>query len=210
MMLRSQAGFGLSCLAALSMLSACAETPARMQGVAQLNQAAVGCGLAQGELIQDQRQSRLLIVHRASATLEQRACVADWARPNGLKPVFVNLQFEDDKSESKRMIALLAAASAVIALQKMEPTMLPAINMSGTVNRIVAVTVAGPPDQLTPLKQQLGKDGWKVLPSEDDSLALISPAGHSTDEVTALSFRVTNGEFGNLKFNVMLRPEKMR
>jgi hypothetical protein len=195
---------------ALPLLSACATTAAQMHGEAQLDRAALACGLARGDMIQDERKSSLLIVHRVSATLEQRKCVADWARPQGLRPVFVNLQFEDETSENKRMMALLAAASAVITLQKMEPDMLPAINIGGTVNRIIAVSVTGAPADLAPLKAELTKDGWKVLNSPDDSLALISPAGHSTDQVTALSFRVTNGEFGNLKFNVTLRPEIVR
>ena len=80
-------------VAAVSLaLSACA-TPARMHDEAQLNNVALGCGLALGELIQDESEKKVLIAMRNDASVEQRACVARWARRNGLKPVFVNMQF---------------------------------------------------------------------------------------------------------------------
>jgi hypothetical protein len=76
-------------------LSACA-TPAQMHSEAQLNDVAVGCGLALGELIQDEEQKKLLLMVRNNASLEQRACVARWARRNGLKAVFVNMTFPEE------------------------------------------------------------------------------------------------------------------
>jgi hypothetical protein len=72
-------------------LSACA-TPARMHDEAQLNQVALGCGLAMGELIQDESEKRLLLTMRSDPSPRQRVCVARWARENGLKAVFVNIQ----------------------------------------------------------------------------------------------------------------------
>ena len=79
-------------------LSACA-TPARMHDEAQLNEVATGCGLALGELIQDETQKRLLLMIRQDASAEQRVCVAKWARRNGLKAVFVdNIQFPEGGS----------------------------------------------------------------------------------------------------------------
>ena len=75
-------------------LSACA-TPARMHTEQQLNQVATGCGLAVGELIQDESEKRLLLMIRQDATKEQRVCVARWARRNGLKTVFVNMNFPE-------------------------------------------------------------------------------------------------------------------
>jgi hypothetical protein len=71
---------------------ACA-TPARMHDQMQLNQVALGCGLALGELIQDEEQKKLLLMLRQDPSPQQRACVAQWARRNGLKAVFVNMQF---------------------------------------------------------------------------------------------------------------------
>lgn len=80
--------------AAIVALSACA-TPARMHSEAQLNEVALGCGLAMGELIQDQSQKKLLLTIRQNADSRQQACVAQWARRNGLKAVFVNMKFPE-------------------------------------------------------------------------------------------------------------------
>lgn len=73
-------------------LSACA-TPAQMHTEAQLNEIATGCGLALGELMQDESQKKLLLMVRQDPSPEQRVCVAKWARRNGLKAVFVNMNF---------------------------------------------------------------------------------------------------------------------
>jgi hypothetical protein len=72
--------------------SACA-TPARMHSDEQLNAVATGCGLALGELIQDDSEKRLLLTIRQDPTPQQRVCVAQWARRNGLKTVFVHMDF---------------------------------------------------------------------------------------------------------------------
>ena len=74
------------------LLSACV-TPARMHDEAQLNRVALGCGLALGELIQDESEKKLLLTIRSDPTLQQRACVARWAKRNGLKAVFLNIKF---------------------------------------------------------------------------------------------------------------------
>jgi len=73
-------------------LSGCA-TPAVMHSEAQLNEIATGCGLALGELIQDESQKKLLLAIRQEPSVAQRACVSRWARRNGLKAVFVNMNF---------------------------------------------------------------------------------------------------------------------
>jgi len=65
-----------------------------MHSQTQLNDAGQACGLALGELIQDESEKRLLLMIRQSPTPEQRACVTKWARRNGLKPVFVAMDFE--------------------------------------------------------------------------------------------------------------------
>ena len=75
-------------------LAACA-TPARMHSEAQLNEVATGCGLALGELMQDEEQKKLLLMIRQNASKEQQACVSEWARKNGLKTVFVTMQFPE-------------------------------------------------------------------------------------------------------------------
>jgi hypothetical protein len=75
-------------------LSACA-TPARMHTEAQLNRVATGCGLALGEIIQDESEKKLLLTIRQDARVEQRVCVTRWAKRNGLKPVFVDVRFPE-------------------------------------------------------------------------------------------------------------------
>ena len=75
-------------------LSACV-TP-QMHTEAQLNEIATGCGLALGELIQDESEKKLLLMIHQDASPQQRVCVAKWARRNGLKAVFVNnIQFPE-------------------------------------------------------------------------------------------------------------------
>ena len=70
-------------------LSACV-TP-QMHSDAQLNSAGSACGLRLGELIQDESEKRLLLMIRNEPSAEQRVCVTKWARRNGLKAVFVQL-----------------------------------------------------------------------------------------------------------------------
>jgi hypothetical protein len=79
-------------ISAVSVLSACA-TPARMHSDAQLNDIALGCGLSYGELIQDESEKRLLLLIHDNPSPQQRVCVTQWAKRNGLKAVFVNMQF---------------------------------------------------------------------------------------------------------------------
>jgi hypothetical protein len=84
---------GLAVIVGLCALSACA-TPARLHTDAELNTVARSCGLALGELIQDESEKRLLLAIRQTPTNAQRACVARWARKNGLKAVFVSMDFQ--------------------------------------------------------------------------------------------------------------------
>ena len=87
---------GLASLAAALALSLSAcVTPARMHSTEQLNNVALGCGLALGELIQDDSQKKLLLAIRQEPSAQQRTCVAQWARRNGLKAVFVNMNFPE-------------------------------------------------------------------------------------------------------------------
>lgn len=66
-----------------------------MHDEAALNTVALNCGLALGEVIQDESEKKLLLTIRQHPTPQQRGCVAEWARKNGLKPVFVNMQFPE-------------------------------------------------------------------------------------------------------------------
>jgi hypothetical protein len=85
---RTRANFLLVSTPAL-ILSACA-TPARMHSDAQLNNVALGCGLALGELIQDESEKRVLISMRIHPSPAQRLCVARWARANHLHAMFID------------------------------------------------------------------------------------------------------------------------
>ena len=81
-------------LIATIMLSACV-TPAPMHTGAELNSVASQCGLAMGQVAQDEEEKRLLFVIQEAPTVPQRSCVAKWAKRNGLKAVFIEgVQFE--------------------------------------------------------------------------------------------------------------------
>ena len=71
-------------------LSACATTQARMHSDDELNSVGRECGLAVGELFQDESEKRLLFLFRDRPSAEERACVVRWAKKNNLRPVFIN------------------------------------------------------------------------------------------------------------------------
>lgn len=89
---RSAVSMLAASVAAIASLSACV-TPARMHTQDELNAVTRQCGLALGELIQDEMEKKVLIALRNDATPQQRVCVSRWARRNGLKPVFVQTSF---------------------------------------------------------------------------------------------------------------------
>jgi hypothetical protein len=93
-MLKPISFFNMLTVGGILSLSACA-TPARMHDEAQLNEVATGCGLALGELIQDESEKKLLITIHQDPSVPERACVARWAHRNGLKAVFVNMKFPE-------------------------------------------------------------------------------------------------------------------
>ena len=70
-------------------LSGCAT--ARMHSAAELNVAARDCGLAVGELVQEEDKDarKLLFVFRIAPTAEQRICVARWARREHMRTVII-------------------------------------------------------------------------------------------------------------------------
>jgi hypothetical protein len=91
----SQLGARTMFVAAFFALSACAT--ARMHSQDELNSASLACGLAYGELIQDEEEKKLLIMFRAAPTAEHRGCVYRWARRNHLKLVVIDgIQFPEE------------------------------------------------------------------------------------------------------------------
>ena len=75
-------------MTAVSMLgvSACV-TPARMYTTDELIAVGRRCGLALGELVQEQEEPRLLFMIAPNPPLAQTACVNRWARRRSLHPV---------------------------------------------------------------------------------------------------------------------------
>jgi hypothetical protein len=73
---------------ALLALSGCAT--ARMHSAAELNDIGRICGLALGELFQDEEEKRLLFLFRVQPTAQERACVIRWAKENRLRVVFID------------------------------------------------------------------------------------------------------------------------
>ena len=68
-------------------VSGCAT--ARMHTQAELTAVERACGLAIGELVQDESEKRLLFLFRIAPTPEERACVVRWARKNRLRTVVI-------------------------------------------------------------------------------------------------------------------------
>jgi hypothetical protein len=71
------------------LLSACV-TPARLHTEAELNDVGRVCGLAMGELFQDESEKKLLFLFKVQPTAAERRCVHAWARKNGLRTVFID------------------------------------------------------------------------------------------------------------------------
>jgi hypothetical protein len=80
-------------------LSACATAPV-MHTDAQLNDVALKCGLALGELMQDESAVRLVLLVKSDPTPAQSACVAQWARRNHLKAVFLHMDFPPEEPKT--------------------------------------------------------------------------------------------------------------
>jgi hypothetical protein len=68
-------------------LSACAT--ARLHSIEEINTVGRDCGVALGELFQDESEKRLLFLMRPGATAAQRSCVIRWAKKNHMKTVIV-------------------------------------------------------------------------------------------------------------------------
>ena len=62
---------------------------ARMHTPTELNSVASQCGLAVGQVAQDEEEKRLLFVMQDGPSPAQKVCVTKWAKRNGLKPVFI-------------------------------------------------------------------------------------------------------------------------
>lgn len=80
----------------LFFLSACATPQPVLHTQAQLNDVGARCGLAMGELFQDDIEQRLLFVMREQPTAREQACVTDFADDNHLNVVLLDgITFEE-------------------------------------------------------------------------------------------------------------------
>ena len=70
-------------------LSACATT-ARLHSQAELNDVGAQCGLALGELFQDESEKRLLFLFKVQPSPAERSCVYQFARRNHLRLVTID------------------------------------------------------------------------------------------------------------------------
>ena len=85
---RPRLGPLIAIAAVLPPLSACVT--ARLHSVEEINSVGAACGVALGEVFQDESEKKLLFLMKPGATHEQRLCVGRWARANHMKLVFVN------------------------------------------------------------------------------------------------------------------------
>ncbi len=74
-------------LALPTLLAACAT--ARMHSAAELSALGRNCGIAEGELFQDEELPRVLVLMRPAASSGERRCVARWAKRNRLHLAWV-------------------------------------------------------------------------------------------------------------------------
>lgn len=75
-------------LAALASLAGCV-TPARLYSEAELSAVTRQCRLAEGDLLQEAEEPRLLFLFRPGATAAERVCVARWSKRHGLHMAYV-------------------------------------------------------------------------------------------------------------------------
>jgi hypothetical protein len=81
----------LAVLLPAAALSACATaSPLRLHSEQELGRIASGCGLALGEVVQEEDEPRLLFLLAPAAAPRQVRCVRRWSRRNSLH--FVNIE----------------------------------------------------------------------------------------------------------------------
>ena len=71
------------------LLTGCATAQLHTEG--QLNGVARTCGLALGDVMQDESEKRLLFLMKIEPSAEERSCVYRWAHRNHLHLVVINI-----------------------------------------------------------------------------------------------------------------------
>ena len=76
-------------------LGACATVqPLRMHSADELGRVASGCGLALGEVVQEEEEPRLLFLFAPAAGRREVRCVRRWSRRNSLHFVHIQVNME--------------------------------------------------------------------------------------------------------------------
>lgn len=75
-------------IGAAILLAACV-TPARLYSETELSAVSGRCGLAAGEVLQEEEEPRLLFLFSPGATRAQRKCVARWSQRHGLHLAYI-------------------------------------------------------------------------------------------------------------------------
>ena len=76
-------------------MSACA-TPTRMYSTAELTRVGQSCGLALGELAQEEQEPRLLFMILPNPAAAQQECVRRWSRRRSLHLVILEMERASD------------------------------------------------------------------------------------------------------------------
>ena len=82
--------FALTLLLIGSTVSLAACATARLHSQAELNSIGARCGLALGELFQDESEKKLLFLFKVQPTVQERSCALQFARRNHMKLVLVD------------------------------------------------------------------------------------------------------------------------
>ncbi|MBV8685130.1 MAG: hypothetical protein JOZ90_02310 [Alphaproteobacteria bacterium] len=70
-------------------LSGCVTPAARLYSDAELSTVSRACGLAEGEVLQEEEEPRLLFLFSPGASPRQRHCVARWSKRHGLHLAYI-------------------------------------------------------------------------------------------------------------------------
>jgi hypothetical protein len=74
-------------MASSVLLSACATT--RLYSNAELSAVGRACGVAEGEVVQEADEPRLLFLYTVAPSKAQLSCVAEWSREHRLHLAFI-------------------------------------------------------------------------------------------------------------------------
>ncbi len=81
-------------------LSACANT--RLFSETELSEVARGCGVAQGEVVQEPDHPRFLFLYSAGPSAEQLSCVRRWSRQRRMHLAYIGaIEFTEEQNATQ-------------------------------------------------------------------------------------------------------------